>query len=345
VSAAYKTCDACDDHVAASDEKAHLLKHYKEGKEFNLTPALRVMDEVDQASALDRAGARALGDIDRSPAPPLVVGRISPQGHTMLFGPGDAGKGLLACAWAKQHVVDGGRVLILDFEDHPEEWARRLWGLGGVDMFEGTPIRHVSPLRVGKPDWDLLTAAAAEHQASLVIVDSVAYAVPGADPSEPQAATTYSALIQQFGLPVLSLAHMNRMGDERYPFGSVFWHAGARITWSLVPDGENGSKLHNRKHNNYEWQGAFAVTSEWLDGIPRNVNERPYNITVAERIADVLRAGPASLDDIEAALASDEGGEPVKRPTIRRVLTRGLTTIPRTWTVEDEKWQLIGADD
>jgi hypothetical protein len=290
----------------------------------------------DARTALERIGARPLGDIDRSPAPPLIVGRISPDGHTMLFGPGDAGKGLTACSWVMQHVKDGGRVLILDFEDHPEEWARRLFGLGGTEMFEGTPIRHVSPLRNGAPKWRLLVEAAREHGATLIVVDSVAYAIPGTDPSDPQAATAYSAAIQPFGVPVLSLAHMNRMGDARYPFGSVFWHAGARITWSLVPDGEHGSKLQNRKHNNYEWRGAYMVTSDWLDNIPRNVHERSYSITVSERIADVLKAGPASLDDIEASLSSDEGGEPIKRATIRR----GLTTTPKPWTVANDVWSV-----
>lgn len=333
---AYKTCNACDEQITSGGETAHLLKHHKASEDFRLTPTIQ-----PPMSALERAGARPLGAIDRSAAPPLLVDRISPDGHTILFGPGNAGKGLVACAWIKRHVSDGGRVLILDFEDHPEEWARRLWGLGGVDMFENEPIRHVSPLRAGKLDWPLLHQAAAEHGATLVVIDSLAYAIPGLDPSEPAAATVYGQAIQPFGVPVLSLAHMNRAGDDRYPFGSVFWHAGARVTWSLVPDGDSGAKLTSRKHNNYEWLGAYRVTSDWLDGIPRDVHERPYNVTVAERIADVLKDGPATVDELVAALASDEGGEPVKRDTLQKALRRGLTTMPRPWGVKDEKWALI----
>jgi hypothetical protein len=342
VSLRLPTCITCGAAIDSGHDgeahKAHRAYHEDRDEEFT---GYRNPEPVDlDGSALERAGARALGDIDRSAAPPLMVGRIAPEGHTMLFGPGNAGKGLLASSWTAQHVANGGRVLILDFEDHPEEWARRLFGLGGAPMFEDTPIRHVSPLRQGKLDWPLLVGAAQEHAASLIVVDSVAYAIPGSDPSEPQAATAYSAAIQPFGVPVLSLAHMNRMGDARYPFGSVFWHAGARMTWSLVPDGETGAKLHNRKANNYEWQGAYMVTSEWLDDIPRNVHEQSYSVSVAERIADALKAGPASLDDLEAGLNGDEGGEPVKRPTIRKALTRGLTSVPKVWTVEDEKWAL-----
>jgi hypothetical protein len=305
---------------------------------------LREQEDPEVPDALERTGARSLGDIDRSPALPLIVGRISPNGHTILYGPGDAGKGLLACWWIVQHVLGGGRVLILDFEDHPEEWARRIWGIGGAEMFEDTPIRHVSPLRAGTLDWGLLRAAAREHGATLIVVDSLAYAIPGKDPSDPESATAYSRLIQPFGIPVLSLAHMNRMGDARYPFGSVFWHAGARITWSLQPDGDAGSKLHNRKHNNYQWQGAYMMTSDWLDGIPHNVNERSYAATLAERIVEALKAGPASLDDVVAALKGEDGSEPVKRNSVLQALRRGLAASPRHWTTRDERWTLLDGD-
>jgi hypothetical protein len=64
------------------------------------------------------------------------------------------------------------------------------------------------------------------------------------------------------------------------------------------------------------------------------------SITVSERIADVLKAGPATVDDIVSALERDEGGEPVKRPTVRKVLARGLATNPKPWTLVEERWSL-----
>jgi AAA domain-containing protein len=342
--------DQDDELMEAGHEAGHNAMH--PGEPFTVIPTKPLFGEEPAApsgSALERVGARDLGDIDRSAAPLLVVNRIAPEGHTMLFGPGNAGKGLLTCSWVEQHVDEGGRVLLLDFEDHPEEWARRLWGLGGVDMFEGTPVRHISPLRTAFDKdgvrWHELALAAREHEATLIVIDSIAYAIPGLDPSEPKAATAYSSAIQQFGLPVLSLAHMNRAGDDRYPFGSVFWHAGARLTWSLVPDGDRGSKLNNRKHNNYEWRGAYRVTSDWLDDIPREVHEKPYNVTVAQRIADYLRAGPMTLGVLEAMFAGDEGGEPVKRNSILQALRRGLTATPKVWTTEGDHWVLVPKEE
>jgi hypothetical protein len=196
---------------------------------------------------------------------------------------------------------------------------------------------------MGRPEWSLLHAAAREHDASLIVVDSVAYAIPGKNPSDPDVATAYSEAIQPFGIPVLSLAHMNRMGDGRYPFGSVFWHAGARVTWSLVRDGEKGSKLTNRKHNNYEWQGAYTVTSDWLDDLPRSVTERSFTATLAERIAEALADGPMSLAEVVSAL-SGEGRDPVKRDSVDKALRRGLTAVPKVWTILEDRWRLVGPE-
>ena len=298
---------------------------------------------TQRATLFEQTGARPLSLVDRSAPAPLMVGRISPNGHTILFGPGDAGKGLLASLWITEHVRAGGKVLILDFEDHPEEWGRRIWGLGGQDALDGVTI--VAPLssatKDGAVDWPSLYRLREVIGSTVVTIDSVAYAIPGLDPSEAKAATTYSARIQPFGVPVLSLAHMNRMGDARYPFGSTFWHAGARMTWSLVPDGENGAKLQNRKHNNYEWQGAYAVTSDWFDDIPRNVHQTSYAVSIRGRIEDVLKLGPASLDEVVSALNADEGGEPVKRDTVKRTLNRELS---RQWTIKDGLYLLPTSD-
>ena len=50
------------------------------------------------------------------------------------------------------------------------------------EMFAGTPIRHVNPLCNGAPKWPLLVEASREHEATLIVVDSVAHAIPGTDP-------------------------------------------------------------------------------------------------------------------------------------------------------------------
>src|SRR4051812_118896 len=70
-----------------------------------------------------------LGTISTDPPPPMLVGRLDPEGHTILYGPGGVGKGALTCWWIVRLVTDGHRVLILDWEGHATEWARRIRSL------------------------------------------------------------------------------------------------------------------------------------------------------------------------------------------------------------------------
>jgi len=43
-------------------------------------------------------------------------------------------------------------------------------------------------------------------------------------PDGPGTVALYAARSSTIGIPVLSLAHVTKEGDLRYPFGSVFWH-------------------------------------------------------------------------------------------------------------------------
>ena len=67
--------------------------------------------------AMSRLGAVSLRDVRSAPPPPLLVGRLDPFGHTLLFGPGGIGKGALASIWIVCAVRAGHRVLILDYEN------------------------------------------------------------------------------------------------------------------------------------------------------------------------------------------------------------------------------------
>src|SRR5262245_26422680 len=92
----------------------------------------------------DRLGARLLSEISTAPAPPLICDRLDPHGHTILYGTGGVGKGVLVTSWIARMVAEGHRVLLVDYENHPEEWARRYAGLRGAQGVEA--ILHVAPL-------------------------------------------------------------------------------------------------------------------------------------------------------------------------------------------------------
>jgi hypothetical protein len=156
-------------------------------------------------------------------------------------------------------------VLIVDYEDHEQEWRNRLEECG-ADL---TRVYRLAP---HSPAWGgprgtiavhalLIRRAASLVSASFLIVDSAVMALPGLDPSDPRAPQVYfrARALQTIGLPSSTLAHVNRAEDLRYPFGSVFWHNLARLTWSLSIDASGRLVLANRKANDRPFGGRFQL--------------------------------------------------------------------------------------
>ena len=297
--------------------------------------------EYDEAAGQRaRLAARPLSEIDPSPAPPLFLDRLDPKGHTMLYGTGGCGKGTLATWWAAQLVRQGHRVLLLDYEDHPDEWARRYAGLAGSEGADR--IVHVAPLAAAfrgtrGPLWATereFRELAAEIDATYLIIDSVVTACGGSDPTDPGTPARYAGALQYIGLPALSLAHVTKADDLRYPWGSVFWHNLARVTWSLAKDGERAI-LTNRKANNYAKAGRVVVTVTWSDGRPVDILEHSYTLALAERIDEVLGEAEATVPDIVRRLNedADEDEQHVKADSVRAALRRGLKIAPPRYAV------------
>jgi len=332
-------CSLCEREIAGGDSGGiilHRIDHAERGEDFVLAPVYGFV--------------RRLSEIDRSAPPPLLLDRLDPLGPTIEYGPGGIGKGAVASSWAARLAVDGHRVLILDYEDHPEEWARRIYGLAGEEAVES--IVHVSPLRQwGGAIWthaaEVRALADAEDR-DYLIVDSAVMACAGTDVSSPDAPSLYAGALQAIGLPSLTLAHVNRAHDARYPFGSVFWHNLARVTWSLMPKGEERI-LVARKHNNYAKPGASSVVLTWHDGLLREVWEKPAAWTLLDRIAEVLADGePRTPSGLADALNEDvEQGEQTSRQTIAATLSRDLkrSGTASRFTVEDGKWKLREAEE
>jgi hypothetical protein len=288
-------------------------------------------DDEYRADPMARLGARPLGEVECGPPPPLLLDRLHPRAHTVLYGAGGSRKGTVAASWIARLRGAGHRVLIADYEDHPEEWAGRVRSLGGPDAAGG--VLHVSPLG---PSWrgargalweqapDLRELAAA-WAATVLVVDSIVVACGGADPMDPGTPAQYGAGLQQIGVPTLSLAHVTKEGSLLYPFGSVFWHNLARVTWSLEKDGAR-SVLHHRKYNEGDLLGRFVVDVTYRGGLPGEVWERAYSAVLADRIADALGDGPATVAELAARFGDEAGedGRRVKEDSIRAALRRGL---------------------
>ena len=279
--------------------------------------------ELIAAGEWDRPRAVPLGSISTEPPPPMLVGRLDPEGHTILYGPGGVGKGALACWWIVELVRTGHRVLILDFEGHATEWARRI---GSLDPTAAQGVWYVAP---SKPLRAIATDVKAEcdqYQITYVVVDSAVMAC-GDDPMKPEAARAYGEGLIRLGRPALTLAHVTKLDDGRYPFGSVFWHNLARTTFSLVPDGDT-TLLTHRKGNNYAKIARQAVTMTWTDGQLREVWERSYAASLGDEIADLL-AGSAGMT-LAAIVEHLSGAErTIAKSSVQSALTRGVGPMGR----------------
>lgn len=300
----------------------------------------------------ERYGSKDITAIPRDPPLPLLIDRLAPDGHTILFGPGGVGKGVTAAWWIVQLVKEGLRVLILDYEDHPTEWSRRIAGLYRQDVPQGQ-VHHVSPLSAawkgaGGAIWNQQTdikAIAERFDAQVLVIDSIVPACVGMDASKGGTDVTsqYSAALQQIGLPALSLAHVTKDGAQTYPFGSVFWHNLARVTYSLSsgPDGVS-TLMTMRKHNNYQRRPAVVMTAEWREGIPMEISEKPYGASVADLIDQVLTE-PMSLQEVTTrlnALGEEDGHH--KPDSVSKALRRGLAASPKRYTIRDKQWMPAG---
>lgn len=265
-----------------------------------------------------------------TPAPPraLLIDRLDDEGHTILYGPGDTGKGVLTAFWIVELALSGRVVAILDYEYHRDEWARRIDALGGPEA--RAKVVHVNPPTRGSI-WDHAAGLAADLSdagVGYVFIDSIVTACRGADPLSPATAAMYAGAIEALPARACSLAHVTRAHDLRYPFGTVFWHNLARTTWSLSRAAGEGHSvvLRHRKHNNHRSAGRFLYTVEWWEDLPREVRVQAYQVALADRCAEILGDGPMTLAQIVEALGDDDddGAEPVKATSVRKALGRGI---------------------
>lgn len=298
-----------------------------------------------------RTGTVALSSLSTDPPPPPLIDRLDPEGDNILYGPGGVLKGTVATWWAIQLTRVGHRVLIADYEHHPTEWSRRVFGLGGAELL--ADIWYVAPTA---PEWrgrrgaiwdqaDDLAALVRDLNVEVIIIDSLAYACLGADITDAATPPRYGAATQRIPAVVLSLAHVpkDRSANLAYPFGSVFWHNGARMTWSLEQNGERRI-LTCRKSNNYAPPAALEVEVTWLDGLPREVYERPYHQVLADRIALVIGDGAMNVRSVVQRLADEVTDETEKAPseaTVRSALNRGAKVNPPRFRKEGDEWQNI----
>jgi hypothetical protein len=212
-------------------------------------------------------------DLPRGPAPaPLAGPYLTPEGVTILYGPGGAGKGFVALHLAQELIrLHNMRVVILDFENHPYEWGRRgkamgytaadesmsrYWTPNGGDYWASEP----GPLvKVAKRIRELLDVERVDY----VIIDSFMAATSGAEGMGGQAdAVDLFDGLKVLNRPTLVIAHVASAGPKwpGKPFGSVHVRNQARSLWAADRPGSRrvgddtddrsiALELHNTKES------------------------------------------------------------------------------------------------
>ncbi len=250
---------------------------------------------------------------------PLLLGYLDPDDHTILFGDGGVGKGIVA-AWLVARLSLDRPVLLLDYERHARwEWRPRVERFGG-------DLDNVFITQPERPIWDAtedVLNEVARFGAEYVVVDSVGYACVGQEVEKSATAIRYSEAVSRIALPTLSLAHTTKAdADPRHPFGSVFWSNGARVTIGMAGEGD-ARVLTNKKTNQRAAFAPVAIDWTWTDeGLPPTLVERRLQLTLADRAYVALSPNLAlTLEEIAAAVNAD-GGQPTTWESVGKAVRR-----------------------
>jgi hypothetical protein len=157
---------------------------------------------------------------------------------------------------------------------------------------------------------------------------------------KPESVSAYTGALEYIGLPCLSLGHTDKAENLRYPFGSIFWHNLARMTYSLKADGATVI-LQHRKHNNYEREPTRKVEVAWnAEGMPVNVDETLYAEDLARRISSALIGRSLTVREICEKLDDDrdEDAEETRDASVRQALNRGAKANPPQFVQNEKKW-------
>ena len=303
--------------------------------------------DLDWPVLLDELGMR-VRDAEREGEPAVLLRDVAKpppdqllwvDGLTLLrkhpviiFGDGGSAKSYLALNVAgRLEQKTGMRVGLFDWELGAEDHRLRLEHLFGADKMPG-----VVYARCAKPlvhEVDRLTRIVQDHHLNYAIFDSVAFACDG-PPEAAEVAGNYMRAVRSLGVGSLHLAHVSKAeGADQKPFGSSFWHNGARMTWFVKLSegnpvaGEITIGLFNRKANLGPRLKAVGYTIRFDEDRTQfaqvdlaDVSDLASKLTIYERITAALKSGPMTI----AALAEDIDAKPATvEKTVRRWTEKG----------------------
>jgi hypothetical protein len=305
------TADFNLSHGRTRTERAKILADRSRNSDIDWLGYLNEFCEYVFESLRHGEPVRYIADAD----PPAVDAVVECDGipvlrfHPMiLFGDGGSAKSLLALKILGRLVQLGERVLYLDWELDIHEHRDRLERLFGPAM---PKIAYLNCWGTLPEEMDRIQQTTRQEHISYVVFDSIGFACPQPEASE--SALAYLRATRSLGIGSLHIAHINRSdnGDQK-PFGSSFWHNGARSTWfvdaSDEPDQPLVLALHHRKANTQKKRAAIGFSVEFQER--RTVITRTdvgshralaKKLTLVQQMMSALKRGPKT-----AALLADE---------------------------------------
>ena len=303
--------------VRARQDRAKLLK---ERANTNGEPDwFGLLEEFCQrVFAAEREGQPAI-DLREMPRPQRddeikISGLVFPSRHpAILFGDGGAAKSYTALWLAGLLAERGMGVALFDWELSGEDHRDRLERLFGAAMPKVLYCRCERPLSA---EADRLRRIVRDGNITYAIYDSVAFACDGR-PEDAEVAGRYFRAVRSIGCGSLHIAHITKGEDnDRRPFGSAFWHNGARATWfvqAVEPGSDKESALRlgffNRKANLGALQPAVSLvarfTADRTEFTRADVADTPdlaSKLSIRRRMVHLLKRGSMTRDEIAEAL-------------------------------------------
>jgi hypothetical protein len=287
---------ASDCNMSGQTSRSLRAKYLAERAQAKDIDWMSLIEEFCQrVITFDRAGADApiLRDIvpTEKDAGWTVDGLTLLERHpAVLFGDGGQGKSLVALYLVGKLAQFGVRVLYCDWEFDGESHRDRYGALFGDGMPE--TIRYARCDRPIVAESDRLRRLVEQYDTQYVVCDSIVFAcAPGVPAESAEAAATYFQALRQIGVGSLNLAHTTKQNGEKEdtrqqkkPFGSGFWHNGARATWFLKGVQEQSRlsvAVYPRKVN----IGPLGPTIGWaIDFVGDRIYFRPADVADHEEL-------------------------------------------------------------
>lgn len=276
----------------------------------------------------------------------LFDGLIPESETTIVYGDGESAKSLLVLMlavcntlglqtpWGPAPAI--GKVLVLDWETNAKTVASRLRRIC-LGMGASVPsIRYRACMRSLTDELPSIREEISRETISLVILDSIGFAMTGALTDDETARAALSAMRQMEPATRICVAHVNNETARNpkitgRPFGSAFFWNGMRsgIEVRRAKDdqvaGEIDVGIYHRKTND-GWHHKPIALKVAFDGLTGPVCFDPQQMTdvpdlatgtpLSSRIRQILKTGAMNVTDI--AMELDEKPD-VVRSTLHRM--------------------------